>query len=131
MQRTVGPGPQVQEVLDVAGWTGQRAGGDTDGVPLEFGGPARDGKHRVRAQVRVRHDPARTDPILTDLELRLHHGNDIGVADAQEASAGSTVASEMNDRSATTRSTGPPIASAVSSRTLVRSSTDHPRIVAQ
>ncbi len=43
--------------------------------------------------------------------------------DAHEVSAGSTVASEMNDRSATTRSTGPPIASAVSSRTLVRSST--------
>ena len=74
------PRPQVQEVLDVAGWTRQRAGGDTDGLPLEFGGPARDGKHRVRAQVRVRHDSSRTDPILTDLKLRLHHRNDIRVA---------------------------------------------------
>jgi hypothetical protein len=39
------------------------------------------------------------------------------------ASAGSTSRSEMNDRSPTTRSTGPPIISGVRSRTLVRSST--------
>ena len=54
LQRTVGPRPQPQEVLDVAGWTRQRAGGDTDGVPPEFGGPARDSKHRLRAQRRGR-----------------------------------------------------------------------------
>ena len=40
---------------------------------------------------------------------------------AQAVSAGSTRRSEMNDRSATTRSTGPSIASGVSVRTLVRS----------
>src|SRR5882757_2328966 len=44
-------------------------------------------------------------------------------SDAHDTKAGNTVPSEMNDRSATTRSTGPPMASAVSSRTLVRSIT--------
>ena len=43
--------------------------------------------------------------------------------DAHPVSAGNTVASEMNDRSATMTSTGPPIASGVRSRTLVRSTT--------
>src|SRR5690606_9087079 len=42
---------------------------------------------------------------------------------AQRVSAGSTVVNEMNDRSATISSAGPPIASGVRSRTLVRSST--------
>ena len=38
-----------------------------------------DREHRVGAQLRVGHDPAGADLILADLELRLHHGNDIGV----------------------------------------------------
>ncbi len=42
---------------------------------------------------------------------------------AQARSAGSTSRSEMNDRSATTRSTSPPISSGARWRTLVRSST--------
>src|ERR1700756_5603647 len=42
---------------------------------------------------------------------------------AHPISAGNTVASEMNDRSATTRSTGPPIAAGDRSRALVRSTT--------
>ena len=44
-------------------------------------------------------------------------------SDAHETSAGNTVDNEMKDKSATTRSTCPPMASRVSSRTLVRSST--------
>ena len=79
LQRIVGPRPQTQEVLDVAGRTGQRAGGDGDGVPLQCGGAAGDGEHRFGAQLRVGDDAACTHAILADLELRLHHGNDIGV----------------------------------------------------
>ena len=37
----------------------------------------------------------------------------------------------MNDRSPTTRSTGPPISSEVSSRTFVRSCTTHPLVLPQ
>ena len=72
-------GAQVQEVLDVAGRSRQRAGGDIDGVPSQFGGAAGDREHRLGAQRRIGHDPAGAHPVLADLELWLHHGNDIGV----------------------------------------------------
>ena len=79
LQRTLGPGPQVQEVLDIAGRPRQRAGDDTHGLPLEFGGATRDGEHRICAQLRVGDHSARAYPVLPDLELRLHHRNDIRV----------------------------------------------------
>ena len=47
----------------------------------------------------------------------------------QRSSAGATVSSEMNERSATASGTGPPMASGSSARTLVRSSTRDARVV--
>jgi hypothetical protein len=69
----------MQKVLDVSGRAWQRAGGDTDGVPPEFGGAACDGKHGIRAEVGIGHDSTRAHSILTDLKLWLHHRNDIRV----------------------------------------------------
>ena len=78
-QRMVGPGAQVQKVFDVPRRTGQWAGRDVDGVPVQFGGPACDGENGARAQLWIGYDPACADTILADLELWFHHGNDIGV----------------------------------------------------
>ncbi len=114
-QWRVGFGTEAQEELDIAGRPRQRAGGDIDGVPVQFGGPARDRQHRVGAQCR---DPTPPHPAPTRSFPTSNCGFTIGTisasGDAHAVSAGSTVASEMNDRSATTRSTGPPMASAVS-----------------
>ena len=53
------------------------------------------------------HDAAGAEPLLPDLELRLDHQHQVGVRRRrQRTRAGSTSRSEMNDRSATTRSTG-------------------------
>jgi hypothetical protein len=79
LQRALGSGAQVQKVLDVSGRAWQRAGGDTGGVPPQFGGAPRDGKHGICAQLGVRHDSTCADSILTDLKLWLHHRNDIRV----------------------------------------------------
>ena len=88
------------------------------------GGAAGDGEHRVGAQLRIGDDAARAHTIPCRPRIAASPWERYRRrTDAHDVSAGSTVASEMNDRSATTRSTGPPIASAVSSRTLVRSST--------
>ena len=81
----------------------------------------------LRAQTRVVHHPARAHPVLADLELRLHHRNDIGVRrrargqrrqhrrQRDERQIGDDEVDGPADRSP-----------AVSSRTLVRSMTRSP-----
>ena len=73
----------------------------------------------------------RDDLGASGLELRLDQQHQSGRRDAaRRAAAPSTRVSEMNDRSATTTSTGPPMLAGVASRTWKRSSTVHPRVVA-
>ena len=72
------------------------------------------GRHRRRCGRRPLWPPGRAPPrprrpLPADLELRLDHQHQVAVAAGQPARAGSTSRSEMNDRSATIRSTGPPI----------------------
>ena len=81
---------------------------------------------RTRSVHRRVADHAATPPTSgpAGLELRLHQQHESAPGrGARPAAPGSTARSEMNDRSATTRSTGPPIASGVRCRTLARSRT--------
>ena len=75
---------------------------------------ARAPRRRPRRTAASRSAGSRTTPpapsrSLADLELRLHHRQQVAVRPVHAASAGSTMRSEMNDRSATMSSTGPPI----------------------
>ena len=69
----------MQEVLDIAGWTGQSTGCDADGPPAQAARAVGDGQHRRGPQRRISHDTTGAHLVATDFELRLHHGNDIGV----------------------------------------------------
>ena len=67
--------------------------------------------------------PPAPEPLRPTSNCGLTIGSSSPSGRGARGSAGSTVRSEMNDRSATTSSTGPPMSSGVSVRTLVRSST--------
>ena len=74
----------------------------------------------------VGHHALPVEPTPADLELRLHEHDEVGLRHAGDRRGRPcTRVSEMNDRSATTRSAGPPRSSAVRPRTVVplRSST--------
>ena len=58
---------------------GKRTRGDSDGMPAKLVRAACDGQHRARPQLGTVHHAAGSHLPLTDLELRLHHGNDIRV----------------------------------------------------
>ncbi len=97
-------------------------------APAAFRGRGGDAEHRLGALRGVAHDAALAQPVLADLELRFDHQHQVAVRHGSRAiSASSTSRSEMNERSPTTRSTGPPTSSGVRSRTLVRSCTCDPR----
>ena len=112
---SAGPAPQPQEELDVARRPRQRAARHRPGAPA----PGAAAASATAATASARSSGSRTTPplptpVLAHLELRLHHQGQVAVLGASRAiSASSTSASEMNDRSPTTRSTGPPISSGV------------------
>ena len=71
--------------------------------------PAPTSSSTARVHLGVADDPALADPRPARLELRLHQQHEVGVgASCSATSAGATVRTEMNERSATTTSTGPP-----------------------
>ncbi len=116
-------GAQVQEVLDVPRRARQRAGDDTDGVPVQFGGATGDREHRVGAQRGIRYHPARADAVLADLELWLHHGNDIGVGRRARSQRRQHRGQRDERQVGDDEVDGPADRLGVSSRTLVRSMT--------
>ena len=61
-------------------------------------------RDRLGVQRRIADDPALAHPSLADLELRFHECDDRRTAGERRDRTGSTVRSEMNERSATTRS---------------------------
>ena len=104
---------QPQEELDVARRAGQRADRHRAGSPARAAAAA----SATVATASARSAGSRTTPplptrSLPDLELRLDHQHQVAVVGgARRAAASSTSVSEMNDRSPTTRSTGPPTSS--------------------
>ena len=110
--RRPGVAPQPQEELHVASRAGQRAGHHPRRPPAERRGGPGDLEDGVGAVPAVADHSPGPEPLAAHLELRLDHRQQVGVRAARRPmSAGSTSRSEMKDRSATTRSTGPSIAS--------------------
>ena len=102
-----------QEEFHVARRTRQRARLDRRAPPAEPAAAARR-PARPRRPAAPGHAPRRrAEPLPADLELRLDHQHQIAAGRGAGGSAGSTSGSEMNDRSATISSTGPPIWSGV------------------
>ena len=130
LQRMVGLRPQAQEVLDVARRTRQRAGGDIDGAASRVrrrGGRRPAPRPPRNCGIGRPRRPRPRGPCPTS-NCGFTMGTISASADAQDVSAGSTVASEMNDRSATTRSTGPPIAVGGQFADVGALQHDHPRV---
>ena len=126
------PGAQPQEVLHVAARPGQRAGHHAAHAQPERRRPAR----RRRAPPSARSAGSRTTPpdgsrSRPTSNCGLTIGSRSASGRAQRTSAGSTRPSGMNDRSATTRSTGSPTCAGSSARTLVRSTHGDPRVALQ
>src|SRR5690606_14282890 len=73
-----GPFPQPQEVLHVARGARKRARGHPANPEAQRGGVLGHVPDRAGAQLRVADDAAGADPVLADLELRLHHDHEVG-----------------------------------------------------
>ena len=99
--------------------------------PRRAGRARRRASDRLGAQRRVADHAALADPVLADLELRLDHQRQVAVGRGDAEQGVEHQRSEMNDRSPTTRSTGPPTSSGVSSRTLVPVVHHDPLVAAQ
>src|SRR2546423_1066981 len=72
-------GPQPQEVLDVAGRPGQRAGGHAAYSETELRSRGSHIPHRLGVQRDVTHHAAGAQALLADLELRLDHQRQIRI----------------------------------------------------
>jgi len=117
------PCPQVQEELEVAGRPGS-GDGQTPATPSPPATAASATPRTAAARTAgSRTTPPRPTAPRPASNWGLTSSSRSPSRRVSDASTGTTRRSEMNDRSATVRSTGPPSCSAVSPRTLVRSST--------
>ena len=119
-----GAAPQPQEELDVARRARQRTASPPAGRPSPVAAAAAATRRppRPAAPGRGRRRPCRAGPCRPRTAASPSApGRPSGTT--TPSSASSTSAREMNDRSPTTTSTGPPISSGVRSRMLVRSCT--------
>ena len=102
-----GPRRSHRKNSTLPGRARQRAGVTAGRPSPRAGGRVGDGRDRLGPQLRVADDAALADPVLADLELRLHHQRQVAVrARSRRAGRPAPASSEMNDRSPTTRSTG-------------------------
>ena len=114
--------PQPQEVLTLPDGPGSGLATPTVCQPSRPPARRRSGRPSARSRGSLTTPPAPTW-VLADLELRLHHGNDIGVRLTASGQCGQHRRQRDERQVGDGGSTGPPIASGVRSRTLVRSIT--------